>query len=331
MPGVQHLEVSEDENGMRVDRWFAARFPQLQHGRLQKMLRAGHIRIDKKRVKSNARLSAGQLVRVPPMDQNPKKSAPKVNLEDARFLQDLIIHEDEFCYVFNKPTGLAVQGGSGTKNHIDRMLKSLPNKKGDVPKLVHRLDRDTSGCLLVAKTRQAASHFGKIFQTRRARKIYWAVTVGVPSPVQGRISCFLAKRSIGQGEQMAVVENGEPGAQHSSSFYAVIDQAAQNYAWLSLKPVTGRTHQLRVHMQELGVPIIDDPRYFELADWNWVRPSGLGEGLHLHARRLMIDLPNGQKLDVSASLPAHMAQSFEFLGFDAKRFEGRDRDPEDLA
>ena len=330
MAGVTHIEIEADDSGMRVDRWFLSRYPSLTIGRLQKMLRAGHIRVDKKRAKANDRLTAGQVVRVPPLDKE-RAEKPKivVNEQDRDFIRSLILYEDDAVLVLNKPHGLAVQGGSGTKRHIDGLLKNLPNRKGEVPRLVHRLDRDTSGCLLVAKTRGAASHLGKVFTSRAARKIYWAVTAGVPNPAQGRISCFLAKRGKGDGEQMEVVGNGEPGAQHSLSHYSVIDRAGQNFAWVSLKPVTGRTHQLRVHMQELGTPIINDPRYFELENWNWSKPEGLGDGLHLHARRLSVPLPSGKRLDVTAPLPDHMETSFAQLGFDADRFSGADMDPEE--
>jgi len=205
----------------------------------------------------------------------------------------------------------------------------MPNKKGETPRLVHRLDRDTSGCLLVAKTRAAAAHFGQVFRSRSARKIYWAVVVGVPNPPQGRISCFLAKRATKNGEQMAVVEASAPGAQHSMTHYSLSDYAGRDFAWATLKPVTGRTHQLRVHMNDLGTPILGDPRYFTLDNWNWRRPEGLGEGLHLHARRLALPLPGGQRLDVSAPLPAHMVKTFDMLGFDAGRYDVQQTDPEE--
>lgn len=329
---VQMREVARDEDGMRLDRWFSVHFPHLSFGRLQKLLRSGQVRVDSGRVQTNARLAAGQIVRVPPLGDAPEPSGkPRINDKDAKFLRDLIIYEDDEVYVFNKPHGLAVQGGSGTRRHIDGMLKSLPNKKGEPPRLVHRLDRDTSGCLLVAKTRAAASHFGTVFRSRAARKIYWAVVVGVPSPRQGRISCFLARQATQDGEQMVVVENGTEGAQHSVSYYSVTDSAAHQFAWVTLKPVTGRTHQLRVHMTELGTPILDDPRYFNLDNWNWERPDELGAGLHLHARRLAIPLRSGQRLDITAPLPPHMKQTFDTLGFDANRYDAQTADPEEEA
>ncbi len=329
MAAVQQQDVSDDEDGMRLDRWFALHFPQLPFGRLQKLLRTGQVRVDKARVKANTRLAAGQVVRIPPVDDEAKPATPRINAKDVEFLRNLIIYEDDDIYVFNKPHGLAVQGGSGTKRHMDGMLQSLINKKGEAPRLVHRLDRDTSGCLLVAKTRAVASHFGQVFRTRSARKIYWALTVGVPNPPQGRISCFVARQSTKDGEQMVVVNNGDNGAQHSVSHYSVTDTAGRDFAWVTLKPVTGRTHQLRVHMQEMGTPILDDPRYFTLDNWNWERPEVLGEGLHLHARRLALPLRNGKRLDITAPLPPHMVRSFNALGFDANRYDAQDNDPED--
>lgn len=328
MAGVQEQTITDDEAGMRLDRWFSVHFPQLPFGRLQKLLRTGQVRVDKGRVKTNTRLEAGQVVRVPPIGDAPERTGPKINQKDVQFLRDIIIYEDDDIYVFNKPHGLAVQGGSGTKRHLDGMLQSLPNKKGEAPRLVHRLDKDTSGCLLVAKTRAVASHFGEVFRSRSARKIYWAVTVGTPAPLQGRISCFVARRSTQDGEQMVVVENGDAGAQHSISHYSVTDNAGQQFAWVTLKPVTGRTHQLRVHMTELGTPILDDPRYFNIENWNWERPEDLGKGLHLHARRLALPLRGGKRLDITAPLPPHMAQTFDVLGFDAARYDAQNVDPE---
>jgi 23S rRNA pseudouridine955/2504/2580 synthase len=326
MSGVRQQVVARDEDGMRLDRWFATHFPQVSFGHLQKLLRSGQVRVDSGRVKTSTRLAAGQVVRVPPVGEAPERPAGG-NPRDAQFLRDLILYENDDLYVFNKPHGLAAQGGSGQTRHLDGMLKSLPNAEGEPPRLVHRLDRDTSGCLVVAKTRAAASHFGEVFRSRAARKIYWALTAGVPNPRQGRISCFLAKQGTGDGEQMVVVPNGTPGAVHSMSHYSTTDVAGRRFAWVTLKPVTGRTHQLRVHMAELGTPIIGDPRYFNIE--NWQPAEGLGQGLHLHARRIALPLRGGRILDVSAPLPPHMAQSFEALGFDPDRYDVQASDPED--
>lgn len=328
MSAVQQRQVSSDEDGMRLDRWFAQNFPQLGFGRLQKLIRNGEVRVDKGRVQTSTRLVAGQTVRIPPIDDAETPRPVRVNAADAQFLRDIILYEDADIYVFNKPHGLAVQGGSGTFRHIDGMLKSLPNKAGESPRLVHRLDRDTSGCLVVAKTQSAASHFGEVFRSRSARKIYWALVAGNPNPRQGEISCFLAKQATTDGEQMVVVKNGTPGAQHSMSYYSTTDTASRRFAWVTLKPVTGRTHQLRVHMAQLGTPIIGDPRYFNIE--NWQGAPGLGEGLHLHARRIALPLRNGKRLDVSAPLPPHIRESFDALGFDPDRFDVS-KDPEDGA
>ncbi len=332
MSGVRHVRVAPDDAGLRLDRWFLVHYPALKFGRLQKLLRSGQVRVDGKRVKSGFRLEAGQQVRVPPlgdMAAPAQKGRAPVCEADAAFVRDLILYEDAQVFVLNKPHGLAVQGGSGTTRHLDGLLKSLPNRKGEAPRLVHRLDRDTSGCLLVARTRAAAAYFASVFRSRSARKIYWALVVGVPSPPQGSISCFLGRQATRDGEQMVVVDKGVRGAQHSMSYYSVTDHAGQAFSWVSLKPVTGRTHQLRVHMMTLGNPILDDPRYGAMDNWNWRRPEGLGRGLHLHARRLSLPLQDGRRLDVSAPLPAHMQQSFDMLGFDTSRYDRNAPDPEE--
>ncbi|HVW93729.1 MAG TPA: RluA family pseudouridine synthase [Devosia sp.] len=328
MSGVRLQTVARDEDGMRLDRWFGAHFPQVSFGTLQKLIRTGQVRVDSGRVKTNTRLAAGQQVRIPPVEAAVARAEVKTSSADAEFLRGIILYEDEDIYVFNKPHGLASQGGSGTRRHMDGLLKSLPNKKGEAPRLVHRLDRDTSGCLVVAKTRAAAAYFGEVFKSRSARKIYWAVVAGVPNPRQGRISCFLAKQPAPDGgEQMTVVPDGTPDAVHSVSYYSTTDTAGRRFSWVTLKPMTGRTHQLRVHMAELGTPILGDPRYFRIE--NWEAPEGLGQGLHLHSRRISLPLKSGKLLDVSAPLPPHMLQTFEALGFDADRFDVQDIDPED--
>ncbi|HEV7276414.1 MAG TPA: RluA family pseudouridine synthase [Devosiaceae bacterium] len=327
MSGVRQQVVARDEDGMRLDRWFATHFPQVTFGHLQKLLRSGQVRVDSGRVKTNMRLAAGQVVRVPPIEAAPERAVPTASSKDAAFLRELILYEDDDIYVFNKPHGLAAQGGTGTKRHMDGLLRSLPNKKGEPPRLVHRLDRDTSGCLLVAKTKAAASHFGAVFRSRSARKIYWALVAGNPLPKQGSISCFLAKQPTTDGEQMVVVERSAPGAQHSMTYYSTTDIASRRFAWLTLKPVTGRTHQLRVHMAQLGTPIIGDPRYFNIE--NWEGAPGLAEGLHLHARRIAVPLRGGGRLDISAPLPPHMQASFEALGFDPDRYDVQQEDPEE--
>jgi 23S rRNA pseudouridine955/2504/2580 synthase len=239
---------------------------------------------------------------------------------DAEFLRSIILYEDREVLVLNKPMGLAVQGGSGTVRHVDGMLDSLRERDGQRPRLVHRLDKDTSGVLLIAKTRLAAAALAKTFRSRSARKIYWALVVGVPKPKQGRISTYLAKGGGPEGELMRIAEHGEKKASHAVTYYAVVDQAAQKLSWLSLKPVTGRTHQLRAHCQIIGHPIVGDAKYFEKE--NWELPGGMQNRLHLLARRLVIPHPSGKgTIDVTAPLPPHMQQTWNLLGFDASEYD----------
>jgi 23S rRNA pseudouridine955/2504/2580 synthase len=220
-------------------------------------------------------------------------------------------------FVFNKPAGLAVQGGSGLTRHIDAMLQALADRKGQKPRLVHRLDRDTSGVLVVARTRLAASRLAASFRARSSRKIYWALVKGVPKPRQGRISTWLAKEGGPEGDRMRVARHGEDDASHAVSLYSVVETAGSKLAWLTMRPVTGRTHQLRAHAAHIGHPIIGDPKYFT-AEESWDFPGGIQNRLHLHARRIVIPHPGGEgTIDVTAPLPPHMQQSWNLLGFDA--------------
>jgi 23S rRNA pseudouridine955/2504/2580 synthase len=221
--------------------------------------------------------------------------------------------------VINKPMGLSVQGGSGTVKHVDGMLDVLRERDGQRPRLVHRLDKDTAGCLLVAKTRFAASALAKTFRTRSAKKIYWALVAGVPKPKQGRISTFLAKEERDDESFVRIAKHGEEGASHAITYYALVEPSAQKLAWLSLKPVTGRTHQLRAHMAHIGHPIVGDPKYF--AKENWEMPGGIQKRLHLLARRISVPHPRGGTIDVTAPLPPHMQQTWNLLGLDVKRYD----------
>ncbi len=217
--------------------------------------------------------------------------------------------------------GLAVQGGSGTTRHIDGMLGALRGAGPDAqrPRLVHRLDKDTAGCLLVAKTRFAAAALSKTFRTRAARKIYWALVAGVPKPKQGRVSTYLAKQEVEEDSFMRIAKHGDKDAMHAVTYYAVVETAAQKLSWISLKPVTGRTHQLRAHMAHVGHPIVGDPKYFNIE--NWELPGGIQDRLHLLARRIVVPHPRGGVIDVSAPLPPHMQQTWNLLGFDAGRYD----------
>jgi 23S rRNA pseudouridine955/2504/2580 synthase len=247
---------------------------------------------------------------------------------DAETLRAMLLYEDRDVFVFNKPFGLAVQGGSGLTRHIDGMLESLLDAKGQKPRLVHRLDRDTTGVLVVARTRLAATHLTAAFRARSTRKVYWALVKGVPKPNQGRISTFLAKGTGAEGERMRIARHGEDDAVHAVTYYAVVDQAGQQMSWLSLRPVTGRTHQLRAHTAHIGHPIIGDPKYFEVE--NWELPGGMQNRLHLHARRITLPHPSGTgKLDVSAPLPDHMKQSWNLLGFDATQYDPIEEAPDE--
>jgi 23S rRNA pseudouridine955/2504/2580 synthase len=229
--------------------------------------------------------------------------------------------------VLNKPAGLAVQGGSGITRNVDDMLEVMRDAKGQKPRLVHRIDKETSGCLLVAKTRFAATHLTGAFRQRSARKIYWALVAGVPKPKQGRISTYLAKEESEDDSIMRVAKHGDEGASHAVTYYAVVETSAQKLAWVSLKPVTGRTHQLRAHMAHIDHAIVGDPKYFNKE--NWELPGGLQNRLHLLARRLVIPHPRGGVIDVSAPLPPHMLQSWNLLGLEADRFDPIENAPEE--
>ena len=320
--GVQTVAVAPDEDGMRLDRFFEARFPGLSFSHIQRIIRKGEVRVNGRRAQPKDRLKSGQAVRVPPLRleaPKPRDDAPQ-SAKDRAFLKSITLYEDDDVLVLNKPMGLAVQGGSGTFRHVDGMLAALSSRDGQRPRLVHRLDKDTAGCLLVARTRFAATALAKTFRTRSARKVYWALVAGVPRPRQGRISTFLAKEEREDESMMRIAQHGEEGASHAVTYYAVVETAAQKLAWLSLKPVTGRTHQLRVHMAHIGHPIIGDEKYFHIENYEF--PGGMQNKLHLLARRIAVPHPRGAKtIDVTAPLPPHMLQSWNLLGFDAKRYD----------
>jgi 23S rRNA pseudouridine955/2504/2580 synthase len=327
--GVQNVVVLPDEDGMRVDRFLEARFPGLSFSHIQRVIRKGEVRVSGKRVDPKDRLKAGVGVRIPPFKHEapkPREGAPE-DVKTRDFLKSITLYEDDDVMVLNKPQGLAVQGGSGTTRHIDGMLEVMRGRDGQRPRLVHRLDKDTAGCLLVAKTRFAASALAKNFRSRSARKIYWALAAGVPKPKQGRISTFLAREQREEDSFMRVAAHGEEGASHAVTYYAVVETAAQRLAWLSLKPVTGRTHQLRAHLDHIGHPIVGDPKYFAIE--NWELPGGIQNRLHLLARRIAIPHPRGGTIDVTAPLPPHMTQSWNLLGFDISRYDPIEQAPEE--
>lgn len=314
MSGVQTLSVTDDEHELRVDRWFKRHFPDLKHGRLEKLLRTGQIRVDGKRAKSNQRLEAGQAVRVPPLGEQPDlppDDEPKVSQADAAMIRACVIHMDDDVIVLNKPPGLATQGGTGTTRHIDGMLEALRYDYPDKPRLVHRLDRDTSGVLVVGRTAKAASVLAAAFKSRDARKVYWAVVVGAPKPTEGKISAPLAKAPGKVGERMEVDEDwGKPAV----TVYRTVESVSGKAAWLEMEPLTGRTHQLRVHAAAMGTPILGDGKYGGAEAH--LSGHGVSRKLHLHARALRLPHPRGGMLEVKAELPEHMAETFEFFAFD---------------
>jgi 23S rRNA pseudouridine955/2504/2580 synthase len=327
---VQTVTVTADEANMRVDRFLEARFPGLSFSHIQRIVRKGELRVNGKRADSKDRLEEGQSVRIPPL----KLDAPKAEASFSEAakktrdaLKDMILFEDDDVMVLNKPAGLAVQGGSGITRHVDQMLETMRDAKGQRPRLVHRLDRETSGCLLVAKTRFAATALTGSFRHRSARKIYWALVAGVPKPKQGRISTYLAKEENEDDSIMRVAAHGDEGASHAVTYYAVVETSAAKLAWVSLKPVTGRTHQLRAHMSHINHAIVGDPKYFNKE--NWQLPGGLQNRLHLLARRIVIPHPRGGFIDATAPLPPHMLQSWNLLGLEADRFDPIENAPEE--
>lgn len=334
MSGVQNIVVGEGEGDQRLDRWLRRRFPHLPQGRIEKMCRKGELRVDGGRVKTSARLEVGQSVRVPPIpepDEMPEApSRTKVSDADAELIRSCVIYRDDHVIALNKPAGLPVQGGSGQTRHVDGMGEALRFGMDENPRLVHRLDKDTSGVLLLARTREVAAALTAAFRHRETQKIYWALVAGVPKPYLGEIKTGIVKApghgAKGEGEKMFAIRTDEidstPGAKRAHTLYATLYRVAGRASWVAMEPVTGRTHQLRVHMAGMGHPIAGDGKYGGSAQENqgdgWGAQLGgiISKKLHLHARRLALLHPVTRKrLEITAPLPPHMAASWETLGW----------------
>lgn len=336
MSGVQMITVADDDGDQRLDRWLRRMFPHVSQGRIEKMCRKGELRVDGGRVKGATRLMPGQQVRIPPLPDSDNRPAPaptRVSEADAKMIRSCVIYRDDHVMALNKPPGLAVQGGSGQTRHVDGLAEALMFDLDEKPRLVHRIDKDTSGVLLLARTRSVAADLTASFRHRETRKIYWAVVGGVPHPKAGTIKTGLVKApghgAKGEGEKMVNVHprdiDDTPGAKRAVSEYMVIEAAAKRAAWMALTPITGRTHQLRAHMAELGHPIIGDGKYGGSAQENlgdgWGAQLGgdISKKLHLHARSLTIEHPVSKaKLHITAPLPDHMQHTWDTFQWDSR-------------
>lgn len=314
MSGVQTKTVKLEEAGMRLDRWFKVHFPSVRHGELEKYLRKGQVRVAGGRAKSNRRLEAGEDIRIPPLSESPPKKKPAFDPKDAADVREMIVFEDAEIMALNKPFGLAVQGGSKMTHHLDGMLASL-EKDGERPRLVHRLDKDTGGLMLVAKTRQAAQRLGDVFKSHDVDKIYWAVTAGAPRPREGTINLAIAKKMmrVADGEAERVVPAEGESAKKAITDYQTLEEVGHGVAFLAMRPVTGRTHQLRVHAAAVGCPIIGDGKYGGARS----KLPGVSPKLHLFCRSMTFPHPKtGRAMTLSAPLTGHMQQTWKFFSFD---------------
>ena len=320
MDKVRMLEVAPGEEDSRLDRWLKRRWPHLNHVQIHKLTRSGQIRVDGGRVKPETRLTVGAQVRVPPLPDTPEKAARDSGLSprDAAFARSLVLYEDDEVLALNKPSGLAVQGGTKTSRHIDRLL-GVWGEGVTRPRLAHRLDRDTTGVLVLGKTPAAAARLAGAFAKRRAEKTYWAIVAGQPRPARGLIALHLIKKGVGDRERVVPAPPKELGAEPAETDYATLSHAANRASWLALRPHTGRTHQLRVHMKAIGHPILGDQKYGDETS------AALSEGLklQLHARRLSLPHPGGGMLVIEAPLSPEMLAGFQRFGF-----EEAEADPE---
>ncbi len=316
-PAARTAVVDAEDDGIRLDRWFKRHMPDVSFATVSRWARTGQLRVDGARAAPGDRIEEGQTIRIPPLTA-PKAATtarktpvrPTLSDEQIDFARSLVIHRDDQAIVIDKPPGLATQGGTKTHDHVDGLLDALSFEREDRPKLVHRLDKDTSGALLLARTPRAAAFFAKSFSGRTARKVYWALVVDVPSIEDGMIDLPIAKQPGTGGEKMQVdKENGLP----ARTRYRVIERAGNRAAWVELQPYTGRTHQIRVHLAAIGHPIVGDGKY---GGKDAFLTGTISRKMHLHARRIRIDSPGGGRVDVKAPLPSHFAESLASLGFD---------------
>jgi 23S rRNA pseudouridine955/2504/2580 synthase len=321
---IETRQVTEDEADIRLDRWLRRHFPAVTQGIVEKLCRTGQVRVDGKRVAASTRLHPGEAVRIPPLPAAPapKPAAREVDEGAARDLQRLVIYRDDWVIALNKPHGLPVQGGPGITHHLDGVLDALRFGQADRPRLVHRLDRDTSGVLLLARTAGVAAKLAAAFRGRDVEKTYWAVVVGRPQPPAGRIDLKLTRIRGVRGDWTAPATPEDTDAVSAITDYETLDAAAKRFAFMALRPLTGRTHQLRVHMDELGTPILGDPKY----GVGRSQVEGFSAALHLHARALRLPHPAGGTLTLAAELPTHMRETFAALGFASPLAEKPRRD-----
>ena len=304
MSGVEIVKVKNEDEGIRLNRWFLKYYPGLSLGRLQKLLRTKQIKVDGQRAEANTRLIAGTEIRVPPLDNEKKMPEyTEISAYDARFIEDMVIYKDDNLIVLNKPSGLAVQGGTNTQRHIDGMLDALKFDNDERPKLVHRIDKDTSGVLVLARNRKTADLLTKAFREHTLKKTYLALVRGVPAKEYGEIKAPLEKAD----GRVQVLEGGKPAVTE----YQVLDCVSDKYALLAASPLTGRTHQIRAHLEFIGTPIVGDGKYFGTEREN----SGLFvHKLHLHAYKIDLSSVYGRKLIVQAKLPGYFKDSLSTLG-----------------
>jgi 23S rRNA pseudouridine955/2504/2580 synthase len=318
MTGVETVTVADSDDTIRLDRWFRRHYPALAHARLEKLLRTGQVRIDGRRAQAGDRLAAGQAIRVPPLPPAPQRAAaPRPSARDASLLERAILHRDDWLIALNKPAGLAVQGGTKAERHLDGMLDALRFGHDERPRLVHRLDKETSGVLLIARSASVAATLTRAFREKTTRKLYWAVVAGLPRPPAGTIDLALAKRAGPGGER---VRAGGEDARSAVTHYRTVETIGERASWLALMPLTGRTHQLRAHCAAIGTPIIGDDKYGggPHSPASLLPDGAAASGLYLHARSLTIPHPHGGTLTLTAPLPPHMAQLWQFLGLATK-------------